>query len=55
MDFIETVTLTGQRHDIRAAIHHAGRRARIRGATAHPTYAWVTQASGVIHEYHHVA
>jgi putative transposase len=44
MDFIETVTLTGQRQYILAAIHHAGRRVRILGTTAHPTRAWVTQA-----------
>ncbi|MEV5718174.1 hypothetical protein AB0L41_30170 [Amycolatopsis mediterranei] len=44
MDFIETVTLTGQRQYILAAIHHAGRRVRILGTTAHPTHAWVTQA-----------
>jgi putative transposase len=43
MDFIETVTLTGQRQYILAAIHHAGRRVRILGTTAHPTHAWVTQ------------
>ncbi|MET9000740.1 helix-turn-helix domain-containing protein [Amycolatopsis sp. NPDC004169] len=44
MDFIETITLTGQRQYILAAIHHAGRRIRILGTTAHPTQAWVTQA-----------
>ena len=44
MDFIETVTLTGQRQYILAALHHAGRRVRILGTTAHPTHAWVTQA-----------
>ncbi|WP_342342512.1 integrase core domain-containing protein [Streptacidiphilus jiangxiensis] len=44
MDFIETVTLTGQRQYILAAIHHASRRIRILGTTAHPTHAWVTQA-----------
>jgi transposase InsO family protein len=44
MDFIETVTLTGQRQYILAAIHHASRRVRILGTTAHPTHAWVTQA-----------
>jgi transposase InsO family protein len=44
MDFIETVTLTGQRQYILAVIHHAGRRVRILGTTAHPTHAWVTQA-----------
>ncbi|RAG80756.1 integrase [Streptacidiphilus pinicola] len=44
MDFIETVTLNGQRQFILAAIHHASRRIRILGTTAHPTHAWVTQA-----------
>lgn len=44
MDFIETVTLTGARQYILAAVHHAGRRVRILDATAHPTHAWVTQA-----------
>lgn len=43
MDFIETVTLTGQRQYILAAIHHAGRRVRVLGTTAHPTHAWVTR------------
>jgi len=44
MDFIETVTLTGARQYILAAIHHSSRRVRILGTTAHPTHAWVTQA-----------
>jgi transposase len=44
MDFLETVTLTGQHLYILAALHHAGRRVRILGTTAHPTHAWVTQA-----------
>lgn len=44
MDFIETITLTGQRQYILAAIHHADRRIRVLGTTAHPTHAWVTQA-----------
>ncbi|SFR29169.1 Integrase core domain-containing protein [Lentzea waywayandensis] len=44
MDFIETVTLTGQRQYILVAIHHASRRVWIVGTTAHPTHAWVTQA-----------
>ncbi|MET7542616.1 integrase core domain-containing protein [Streptomyces sp. NPDC005507] len=44
-DFIETITLTGQRHYILAAIEHATRRVRILGATAHPTAAWVAQAA----------
>jgi hypothetical protein len=43
MDFIETVTLTGARQYILAAIHHTGRRVRILGTTAHRTHAWVTQ------------
>jgi hypothetical protein len=43
MDFIETITLAGQRQYILAAIHHAGRRARVLGTTAHPTHTWVTQ------------
>ena len=44
MDFVETLTLTGQRQYILAVIHHASRRVRILGTTAHPTHAWVTQA-----------
>jgi hypothetical protein len=43
MDFIETLTLTGQRQYIPAAIHHT-RRIRVLGTTAHPTHAQVTQA-----------
>jgi len=43
-DFIETVTLTGQRQYILAIIEHANRRIRILGTTAHPTASWVTQA-----------
>jgi transposase InsO family protein len=43
-DFIETVTLNGQRHYILAVIEHASRRVRVLGATAHPTAAWVGQA-----------
>ncbi|MFI0468310.1 hypothetical protein ACH347_29865 [Saccharopolyspora sp. 5N102] len=39
MDFLETVTLTGKRQYIFAAIHHAGRPVRILGTTAHPTHA----------------
>jgi transposase len=39
IDFIETITLTGQRQYILAAIHHAGRRVRTLGVTAHPTHA----------------
>ncbi|MFJ8826872.1 integrase core domain-containing protein [Streptomyces sp. NPDC102467] len=44
-DFIETITLTGHRQYILAAIEHATRRVRILGVTAHPTTAWVTQAA----------
>ncbi|TDT98225.1 integrase-like protein [Streptomyces sp. 846.5] len=43
-DFIETVTLTGQRQYILAVIEHATRRIRVLGATAHPTADWTTQA-----------
>ncbi|MFI6817459.1 integrase core domain-containing protein [Nonomuraea sp. NPDC050328] len=42
-DFIETVTLTGQRQYILAVIEHATRRIRVLGTTAHPTAAWVSQ------------
>jgi hypothetical protein len=44
MEFMKTVTLTGQRQYILAAIHHASRRVWIVGVTAHPTHSWVTQA-----------
>ncbi|MEY9873674.1 transposase InsO family protein [Streptacidiphilus sp. MAP12-33] len=44
-DFIETVTLTGQRQCILAVIEHATRRVRILGTTAHPTATWVTQVA----------
>ncbi|MEU3283104.1 integrase core domain-containing protein [Streptomyces antibioticus] len=44
-DFIETVTLTGQRQYILAVIEHATRRIRILGTTAHPTVNWVAQAA----------
>ncbi|MEV1170476.1 hypothetical protein [Nonomuraea sp. NPDC049784] len=43
-DFIETVTLNGQRHYILAVIEHATRRIHMLGTTTHPTAAWVTQA-----------
>jgi putative transposase len=45
VDFIETITLTGQRQYILAVIEHATRRIRILGTTAHPTAAWVIQAA----------
>jgi transposase InsO family protein len=44
MDFIETITLTGQRQYILVAIHHATRRVRVLGVTTHPMHVWVTQA-----------
>ncbi|MEV6701775.1 integrase core domain-containing protein [Streptomyces sp. NPDC051453] len=44
-DFFETVTLTGRRLYVFAAIEHANRRIRILGATAHPTPSWVVQAT----------
>jgi putative transposase len=44
MDFIETVTLTGTRQYILAVVHHADRRVRVLGTTAHPPHAWATQA-----------
>ncbi|MFI9274158.1 integrase core domain-containing protein [Kitasatospora sp. NPDC052896] len=44
-DFIETVTLTGQRQFILAVIEHATRRVRVLGATAHPTAHWVGQVA----------
>ena len=43
-DFIETVTLTGQRQYILAIIEHATRRVRMLGTAAHPTAARVAQA-----------
>ncbi|MGW6357655.1 RNase A-like domain-containing protein [Streptomyces sp. NPDC055092] len=43
MDLIETITLTGQRPYILAAIEHTTRRIRILGTTAHPTADWATQ------------
>jgi putative transposase len=37
VDFIETITLTGQRQYILAVIEHATRRVRVLGTTSHPT------------------
>ena len=44
-DFFETVTLSGARLYVFAAIEHTNRRIRILGATAHPTASWVAQAA----------
>ncbi|MEV4365231.1 helix-turn-helix domain-containing protein [Nonomuraea sp. NPDC049625] len=43
-DFIETVTLSGQRQYILAVIEHATRRVRVLGTTAHPSGNQVIQA-----------
>ncbi|WP_218136373.1 hypothetical protein [Nonomuraea jiangxiensis] len=43
-DFIEIVTLSGQRQYILAVIEHATRRVRVLGTTAHPSATWVIQA-----------
>jgi transposase InsO family protein len=45
VDFLDTITLTGIRLYVLAAIDHASRRIRILAATAHPTVSWVTQAA----------
>ncbi|MET8454688.1 helix-turn-helix domain-containing protein [Streptomyces sp. NPDC005209] len=44
-DSFETVTLTGVRLYVFAAIEHANRRIRILGATAHPSASWVVKAA----------
>ncbi|MGW5867324.1 integrase core domain-containing protein [Streptomyces sp. NPDC055239] len=44
MDFLETISLTGQRQYILAVIEHGTRRIRILGTTARPTHDWVTQS-----------
>ncbi|MBE1586974.1 integrase core domain-containing protein [Nonomuraea angiospora] len=43
-DFLETITLNGQRQYILAVIEHATRRIQVLGTTAHPSADWVTQA-----------
>ncbi|GAA3610464.1 hypothetical protein GCM10022419_114330 [Nonomuraea rosea] len=43
-DFIETVTLSGQRQYVLAVIEHAARRIQVLGTTARPTANWVVQA-----------
>jgi hypothetical protein len=43
-DFIETITLNGQRQYILAIIEHVTRRVRVLGTTAHPRANWVIQA-----------
>jgi transposase InsO family protein len=45
VDFLDTITLTGIRLYVLAAIENASRRIRILGATAHPTASWMTQAA----------
>ncbi|MEV0830129.1 hypothetical protein [Nonomuraea rubra] len=42
-DFLETITLNGQRQYILAVIEHATGRVRVLGTTAHPNGNWVTQ------------
>ncbi|MGW2161624.1 integrase core domain-containing protein [Nonomuraea sp. NPDC001699] len=42
-DFIETITLNGQRQDILAVIEHTTRRIRVLGTTAHPSASRVIQ------------
>ncbi|MEV6703063.1 integrase core domain-containing protein [Streptomyces sp. NPDC051453] len=44
-DFPETVTLSGARIYVFAAIEHGSRRIQVMGATAHPTASWVVQAT----------
>lgn len=45
VDFLDTITLTGIRLYVLAAIENASRRIRILAATAYPTVSWVTQAA----------
>jgi len=44
-DFLETVTLGGQRQYVLAVIEHATRRVHVLGAMAHPTAAWVAHVA----------
>jgi putative transposase len=44
-DFFETVTLSGTRVYVLAAIEYHARRIRVLGVTAHPTASWVAQAA----------
>ncbi|MGW4965407.1 hypothetical protein ACWEPL_49980 [Nonomuraea sp. NPDC004186] len=41
-DFIETITLNGQRQYILAVMEHATRRVRVLGTTAHPSASWIS-------------
>ncbi|WP_143022864.1 hypothetical protein [Lentzea jiangxiensis] len=45
MGFVEIVALTGQRQHILATIHHADKRVRALGTTAHPVHAWAFRPS----------
>ncbi|MGP3958022.1 hypothetical protein ACTWPT_18615 [Nonomuraea sp. 3N208] len=47
-DFIETVTMDGQRRYILAVIEHVTRRVRVVGTTADPTATWVIQAIKIL-------
>jgi hypothetical protein len=46
-DFIEPVTLSGQRPYILAVIEHATRGVRVLGTTSHPSASWVIRRSGI--------
>jgi hypothetical protein len=59
-DFLETVTLTGARMYVLAAIEHASRRIHILGVTPHPTARGRrirrrNRLGGILHEYEHAA
>ncbi|MEU1390903.1 MULTISPECIES: integrase core domain-containing protein [unclassified Nonomuraea] len=47
-DFIETITLKGQRKYILAVIEHATRRVLVLGTTAHPSAGWVIQTIRIL-------